>query len=246
MKQSRERIPGDELQKDLHKAQIGAFLSEAEDRMHEEKLKDVYVTDHVPKTKQLLTTNEEEDAQYYAYMKSLSDYKKKVGHTKRYLNHLESGKYARGSMLQRVFEPLAGSIKQDNGTIFLEILDKDVTLDTDESKARQRYELLKNDEASDVESNSEDARVVAVREKDLEGYIDADALRAKMENEFQSFLKGEKYDVVSDLRNSFAADLSTPLSTKIIREMPDYVFYDIKTPRAAAEESHNNPWNPQR
>lgn len=116
--------------------------------MHEEKLKDVYVTDHVPKTKQLLTTSEEEDAQYYAYMKSLSDYKKKVGHTKRYLNHLESGKYARGSMLQRVFEPLAGSIKQDNGTIFLEILDKDVTLDTDESKARQRYELLKNDEAS--------------------------------------------------------------------------------------------------
>lgn len=37
------------------------FIADAEDKMHAERLKDVYITDHIPKGKKFLTTSELED-----------------------------------------------------------------------------------------------------------------------------------------------------------------------------------------
>lgn len=160
---------------------------------------------------------------------------------------MESGKYERGSLLQRIFEPLVGSIKLDNGSIYLEILDKDVTLDCDEEKARKRYELLKKDEMTDLDDGSDDTRIANVRERDNERNIERDLIRDKMEKEFGAYLKGEKYDYVSDIREAYQKDLSTPLEIKIFKNLPSYVFYDIKKPdEKSLENFTDNPWNPSR
>lgn len=70
-KHALERIEGDKMQYDKQRLEIEAFLGEAKERLHAEKLKDVYITDHTPKPKQFITLNEEEDRKYYEYTKSL-------------------------------------------------------------------------------------------------------------------------------------------------------------------------------
>ena len=247
MKQAIERVPGDKQQADYHKIQLDEFLVQAEDEMHKDKLKDVYITDHVAKTKQFMTTSEEEDEQYFNYMKSLQAYNKKIVQQDKPLNFMESGKYERGSLLQRIFEPLAGSMKLENGGIYLEIVDKDVAFDCNEESSRKRYELLKKDQVTDTDDDSDDTRIANVRERDNEGYIDADALSEKMQQEFECFLRGEKYDYVSDVRKVYQEDLSTSLEYKIFKTLPDYVFYDIKKPDEKLTDTlERNQWNPAR
>ena len=126
----------------------------------------MYITNHVAEEKKLLTFSEEDDIQYYNYVKSLKDYNNRIGKVEKKLAVMESGKYERGSLLQRVFEPLVGSVQLENGGIYFEILDKDVCHDLDEAKARKLYELLKADQLSDTEDGSDDARVINIREKE--------------------------------------------------------------------------------
>ena len=203
MQQAIEHRPGDKLQYDEHTRQIEDFLAKAEEKMHEEQLKDVYTTDHTPKQKKFSTTSEEEDLQYYNYMKSLEDYNRKYDGSSTPLNLRSSGKYERGSLLQKMFEPLAGSTRLDNGSIYLEINDKDLGSLTDEAKARQLYELYKNDQTCEEADDSDEIRIAIVKDAESEFDVDREALREKMDNEFAAFLKGEKYDYATDLRRSF-------------------------------------------
>jgi len=56
------------------KSEVASYIRDAEDRMLEMNLKDVYVTDHKPVTKKFVTQSEEEDLEYYNYIKSLEHY----------------------------------------------------------------------------------------------------------------------------------------------------------------------------
>lgn len=244
MKHATERRMGDNLQKEQQEAEVKAFLAGAEETMHQYAMRDVYVTDHVPKTKKYFTNSDEEDVQYFAYMKSLEDYNRNIGHAPKPLNHAESGKYERGSMLQRMFEPLAGAIRQDNGTLYLEVLDKDVADACNEETARKQYELLKDEEVLDQEDDALRAAIYSAGDK--EAQVEMDALRNKMDTEFASFLAGDKYDYVTDMRKAYAEDLATPMAAKIFKTIPAHTFYDIKTPRQVEEAKFDNPINPAR
>lgn len=247
MDQALELRPGDQKQHDEHTKAINDFLSKAEDRMHEDQLKDVYTTDHTPRPKKFATTSEEEDMQYYNYIKSLEDYNKKYGASSNPINLLSKGKYERGSLLQKMFEPLNGSTRLENGSIFLEIVDKDLGSLCDEEKARKLYELHKKDQTSEDADDSDEIRISIVRDAELESDVDREALREKMDNEFAMFLKGEKYDYVTDLRRSLQDELATPLSAKIFKTIPEHVFWDIKKPRVGTESEYfSNPYNPSR
>ena len=112
-------------QRDAMKAEVSEFIANANKRMLAEEMKEVYVTDHKPVQKKYNTLSEEEDEQYYNYVKSLQEYNAKDAASAN-LSRFESGKYERGSMLQRLFEPLAGAKTLENGTVFLEISDKDI------------------------------------------------------------------------------------------------------------------------
>ena len=50
------------------KQEVQEFLNKAEQTMLQDKLADVYVTDHKPVAKKFITLSEEEDAEYYGYI----------------------------------------------------------------------------------------------------------------------------------------------------------------------------------
>lgn len=149
-------------------------------------------------------------------------------------------------MLQRMFEPFAGAKKLENGGLFLEVTEADVAHVCDEETARKQFEVLKEDGAFEDEDGSDELRVSLGKRRDAEDQIEMDALREKMEAEFSSFIKGEKYDYVTDMRKAYAHELATPMAHKIYKTLPDHVFWDIKKPLVAEEVTYENPYNPGR
>lgn len=86
-------------------------------------MKDVYVTDHKYKAPKLNTLSEDEDVDFYNYQQSLLDYQKSAEPVR--VSIYESGRYERGSLLQKMFEPLAGARRNDDGTLVFAMTDKD-------------------------------------------------------------------------------------------------------------------------
>jgi hypothetical protein len=86
----------------------------------EEQMKDVYVTDHKRKAQKLLTFTEEEDEQFFKYHQSLNSYKEKVR-----IASKPALKFEKGSLQQRIFDPLAGATRNAQGTLVYEMVDRD-------------------------------------------------------------------------------------------------------------------------
>ena len=107
---AKELRTGDMMQRDSMKAEVQNFLANAEKKMLERELKDVYVTDHVPTGKKFSTLNEEEDVEYFNYVRAVEEYKAKAakGAPQR-ISQFRSGRYELGSMQQVLFEPLASA-----------------------------------------------------------------------------------------------------------------------------------------
>ena len=150
---AKELRAGDLAQRDRMAAEVGAFLEEADRKMLERELKDVYVTDHKAKAKKFSTLSDEEDQEYFEYIRRLEDYNKREMGTR--VSRFESGRYERGSMKQRVFEPLAGARTLENGTLFLELSDKDFGDQLQEDKLRATFEKMRNLEALEGEDEAE-------------------------------------------------------------------------------------------
>lgn len=74
MRHAQELIPGDYAQRDRMTREVETFLAEAEKKMQEYELRDVYVTDHKAKAAKFITLSAEEDIEYYNYVRSLEDY----------------------------------------------------------------------------------------------------------------------------------------------------------------------------
>lgn len=126
------------------KAEVGKFLYDSEQELLDEEMKDVYVTDHKPVTKKFITLSDEEDLEYYNYVKNLDSYNAKASMTTQRIHRFNSGRYELGSLKQRIFEPYAGAYKLDNGTMFLEFDEKSMGKDLDETELRATYEHVKN------------------------------------------------------------------------------------------------------
>jgi len=71
------------------------------------------------------TLSEEEDRHFFEYMQELKNYKSEKGKTTR-VSQFESGRYKKGSLKQRLFEPLAGASRDANGTLVFEFTDSDL------------------------------------------------------------------------------------------------------------------------
>lgn len=87
---------GDFAQRDRMKQEVAGFLADADRRMLEFEMADVYVTDHKPVAKKFSTLSAEEDEQYFAYIRSLEDYNSKQMGGR--VSQFESGRYERGSL----------------------------------------------------------------------------------------------------------------------------------------------------
>lgn len=117
------------------KNEVAAFIEDAERKMLEVEMRDVYVTDHKHKAAKYSTLSAEEDLEYYNYTKAVEDYNKQSMRSER-PGRFESGRFERGSLKQRIFEPLADAVKLDNGTMFMELTDKDIASEVNESTLR--------------------------------------------------------------------------------------------------------------
>ena len=67
--------PGDINQRKKQKEEIENYIINAYNAEEQAALKDVYVTDHFPKTKKFATTSKKEDEQFFRYKQALADYK---------------------------------------------------------------------------------------------------------------------------------------------------------------------------
>lgn len=71
------------------------------------------------------------------------------------VSKFESGKYEKGSIKQRIFEPLAGAKKLANGTLYYEVTDKEIASKIDESALRTFFDKIKDMEQIDAEDDAE-------------------------------------------------------------------------------------------
>lgn len=65
-----------EQQREHIKQLLKKYVDACYDHEFKEKMRDVYVTDHQPKEKKLLSDNEAEDQDYYNYEKAVEEYNK--------------------------------------------------------------------------------------------------------------------------------------------------------------------------
>lgn len=211
------------------KAEIEAFLQKAYKEERDALLKDVYVTDHKPKQAKFNTINKKDDEQFYNYKQSLAEYNNTPAEP---VVEVKRERYPRGSILQRAFDPLAGSERLDNGAIFYKVIDSEVALASDE-KLRAEWERAKNSNSGVLEASEDDfneLRIALMDEMEKNAPFSEDEFVDVLDQEFSVFKNGEKYDFVKDIRDAFSDSLQKPTVDKILDTIPDHAFWDIKTP----------------
>lgn len=154
--------------------------------MLERELKDVYVTDHTPTTKKFSTLSEQEDLEYYTIVRSLEEYKanaaKKAGPNATQFN---SGRYELGSLQQVLFEPLASAKTLENGTVFYELQEKEVSRKLDDELLRKQFDMGK--ELNVVEAEDENETRIAMFDHLEEAGFDKQEWDAILARELNTF-----------------------------------------------------------
>lgn len=103
------------------------------------------MTDHKLIPEKLNTQNEEEDLDFYEYQKSVEEYNNSGASSSK----LRGGKkpaYEKGSLLQKIIDPLAGAPVDGNGSIVYTVEDKELDellLFGNNEKLRTQYEAFK-------------------------------------------------------------------------------------------------------
>ena len=81
------------------KVEVQDFLADADRKVLEYELEDVYVTDHTPVIKKFSTLNSDEDLEYYNYVRAVEEYKANaVKSMEPAKSKLKPGKYELGSL----------------------------------------------------------------------------------------------------------------------------------------------------
>lgn len=146
-----------------------------------------------------------------------------------------------------MFDPLAGAERLENGALFYQVQDKELSEDLQsEDKLRAEYERLKAVNSGALEVSEEDAdelRKALLDELEGSSQFSVDEFNNILDKEFSIFKEGEKYDFVRDLKDAFAAGLEQPTASKIMDTIPDHAFWDIKVPQARDPQKFMNPYN---
>ena len=104
--------------------EIAAYITACYDAEKAEKFKDVYVTDHQPVDPKYVTAGEEEDQDYFEYQQSLDAYN---ADTKKVFKHVgKKQNYKKGSIMQKIMDPLAGVTKDEDGALHYHVEDREL------------------------------------------------------------------------------------------------------------------------
>jgi len=162
------------------------------------------------------------------------------------ISEYESGRFEKGSLAQKLFEPLATAKKLENGSLFYKVEEKEVAKDMDEDKLRKQFERARSAEPLEFGEEEQDELRVALLDELADQKLNLDDLNSYLDQELSIFKNGEQYSYVKDLKEGFKEGIETPTSVKILRTIPDHVFWDIKKPFADDEEVVINTHNPAR
>jgi quinol monooxygenase YgiN/DNA-binding transcriptional MerR regulator len=227
-----------------HKEEIAAYVAQTEQKNVEDQWQNLYVTDHKKKAEKLLTHSDEEAEAFFKYKQALNAYKAEapkpvVAKPKR--------KYEKGSLAQRIFDPLADAVRDEEGTLNYTVEDKELKMQLNEDRLRKLYNAYTNQEAIDgaLDEDDEELRAALMEEADLENFP-VDDWNDMLDRELSVFKNGEKYNFVKDLQDAYADGLKTPLSQKILSTVPAHAFWDIKKPIGMSEHLPMNEYNPAR
>lgn len=238
--------PDEETHK-ANEAEVSSYIEACEDYERGEKLKDVYVTDHVPATPKYLTGSDEEDDECRAYEASVNAYNSAGAGE----DDVGGGLYRRGSLMQRILDPFAGAPRDADGAIVYNVTEEEMSAEgvNDQEVLKKKYEIaMKNAAVSDLDPEDEDAwREAVVDELSNErSPFDLEEFHAVLDKELAIFDKGEKYDYVKDLKDAHKQGLSQSLEAKIFATIPDHAFWDIKKPLQKGTYKRENRYNPFR
>lgn len=148
--------------------------------------------------------------------------------------------------MQRVFDPFAGTERLENGALHYILQDQELSkVLKDDEKLKEEFDRHKNNEAVITEDDENEIRAKVLEAIQNEYPFKLDEFEEVMDKEFSVFKKGEKYDFVLDLKNAYKQHSAETQADKILDTIPDYVFWDIKTPRYKEEAkliNHHNPF----
>lgn len=229
-------------------AELNQYIKDCYDFENQKKLDDVYVTDHVPAAPQYLTKTEEEDDDAADYERQLAEYNQ--AQIQKVATH--EGKYEKGSLMQKMFDPFAGAAKAEDGAIEYTLSEKELSglKLGDEAHLRELYNRFNADgEVWDCDPEDEEAwNNVLVEELDNEkSPFKVEEFRSVLDKELGVFQKEDKYDFVKDLKEAYSESLSTPMEKQIFKTIPAHAFWDIKKPQhQAGSYKRENRYNPFR
>lgn len=116
----------------------------------------MYVTDHVAKDKIVISNSEEEDSDLYQYKQAVDDYNNDDSSVS--VIGVRNGAYERGTLMQRALDPFSGAGRDENGTIVLKVIDKDLKhqdIDNEEALRAEYANLNSKDDVWDVDGEDE-------------------------------------------------------------------------------------------
>ena len=150
-----------------------------------------------------------------------------------------------------MLDPFAGSAKDDNGTIVYNVSqdEMDKFFPTTDDQLREKYEHLKSkSEVWEIDEEEEDSFRMALQEElaTSSAGLNIEDFNKVLEEEFNVFQKGEKYDYVKDLKGAFKNSMKLTSEQKIFATIPDFVFWDIKKPMNKKFTIKGNRYNPFR
>ena len=211
-----------------------------------EYLKDVYTTDNKYKAPKYNVNSDKELDAFIKYQEELEAYNADV--SKKSAVVKKRGKYRKGTLAQKIFEPLIDAQKDENGTLKVNVESVEIR-NVDEQSLRRAYENAKSitNVAHEGEIDDEEFRIQLM--KDLEAdNVPLEAWNQILGEELGVFKYDEQYDFATDFRRNFDASLSESKIEKIFKTVPDHVFWDIKKPlkKHLETEIKKNPINPTR
>ena len=206
-------------------------------------MENVFITDHKHKPAKLNTLSEEEDEHFYQYMKELESYKKAKPAQEVVT---DSGRFEKGSMLQRMFEPLTGATRNENGTLVLNIVDKELAYGLDEETMRGEFERANMYEPFPTKEWDIGVLRNALYDELRENTTVADEWDKILNKELAAIKDNGEYSAVADMRNAFDRGSKTSTFMKMLRTVPEHAFWDIKKPLTREENCHMNTYNPSR
>lgn len=233
-----------------NKAEVGSFIGKAQLAEKARGMGEVYMTDHTPKQQRYHTANAAEDTDFFKYKQSVAEFNAMTTTTENPTDApvVYDGRYKRGSLAQRMFDPLATAQRLSNGSLFIEVTDAELKghIWNDEN-TRKVYERLNDQSELEFgEDEAADARIALFAEFDAANADNADELNDMLAKELNIFQDGEDYNFVKDLRHGFDDGLRVSAADKIFATIPDHVFWDIKKPLQEDPETAENPYHPGR